>query len=231
MTQNMNQLLKQIPLFSKLEDRDLSILSTITTKRLYHKKEIVFMEGEEREAVYFIAKGVIKTSKSDFNGKEHIINFLQAGEMFPHVGFFEETPYPATAETLEETELYIIRIQDFDQLMLDHPNIAVQVMKIMGQKLSLLTERIRELSTKDVRHRVIATLIRLGEESGTNGIDQPVSITIPLTNTNLANMVGSTRESINRVLNELKKNDLLTVSRSSIEIVSLSALKSSLYRK
>lgn len=225
MTEETNDLLKQIPLFSTLEEKDLYTLGTITTKRLYQKQEIIFMEGQEREAVYFIRKGVIKTSKTDLNGKEHIINFLQSGEMFPHVGFFEQTPYPATAQVLEEAELYVIRIKDFDQLMLDYPTIAVQVMKVMGQKLSLLTERIQELSSRDVRHRLISTLIRLAEESGSTVENQPAYISLPLTNTHLANMVGSTRESINRILNELKKKDLIRYNRSSIEIINLSNLK------
>ncbi|QST01752.1 Crp/Fnr family transcriptional regulator [Pontibacillus sp. ALD_SL1] len=228
MTEETNHLLRQIPLFSTLEEEELSTLGTITTRRFYQKQEVIFMEGQKREAVYFISKGIVKTSKTDQNGKEHIINFLQPGEMFPHVGFFEQNPYPATAQVLEEAELYVIRIKDFDQLMFDHPNIAVQVMKVMGQKLSLLTERIQELSSRDVRHRLISTLIRLAEESGITIDNQPAYITVPLTNTDLANMVGSTRESINRVLNELKKKNLLRSSRSSIEIINLSDLKATL---
>lgn len=218
------QVLKQVPLFAELSEEDLNQLKDITTKRIFRKKECIFMEGEERQAVYFIYSGIIKTFKMDQEGNEQIINLLHPGDMFPHIGFFEETPYPATAEVKADAILFIIRIQDFDEFMLNHPHIAMKVMKIMGQKIAALTQRIQEMTSQDVQHRVIFALIRLAQESGLSD-NQKVFINIPITNQDIANIVGSSRETINRVLNKLKKENLIESSRKGIYINDLEQLK------
>lgn len=183
------------------------------------------MEGEEREAVFFIHSGTIKTFKIAQDGKEQIINFLQAGDMFPHVGFFEETPYPATAEVMSEAVLFMIRIDDFNHFMLHHPEIAMKVMKILGRKISALTQRIQEMNSQNVQHRVIHALIRLAHEKGEQDTNE-VFIDMPITNQDMANIVGSSRETINRVFNHLKKLDLIQVSRKGIYIKDLDKLES-----
>lgn len=218
------QVLKQVPLFAELNEEDLDQLKDITSKGTYRKRECIFMEGEEREAVYFIHSGTIKTFKVDYDGKEQIINLLQAGDMFPHIGFFEESPYPATAEVISDTVLFMIRIEDFDEFMITHPRIAMKVMKIMGQKISALTQRIQEMTSQDVHHRVVLALIRLAQESGLSD-NQEIFIDIPITNQDVANIVGSSRETINRVLNQLKKEDLIESSRKGIYIKDLDQLR------
>ncbi|HET7627188.1 MAG TPA: Crp/Fnr family transcriptional regulator [Bacillales bacterium] len=222
---DMIEILKELPLFSELNNEDLKRLEAITKKKTYPKRQYVFMEGDPREAVYFIQEGTVKTFKVDENGNEQVINLLQKGEMFPHVGFFDETPYPATAETVERTELFVIRIDDFDQLMMQNPEIAIKVMRIMGQKIFMLAERVQELISEDVRHRIVHALLRFSKEIGkpkNNGI----SIELPITNRDFANMVGSTRETINRVLNQLKKEGILEADRNGMFIHDLKRLKS-----
>lgn len=215
--------LRQIPLFSELNQEELQKVRAITTQRTYKKKEYVFMEGEKREAVFFIHSGTVKTFKVDKEGNEQIINLLRKGEMFPHIGFFDASPYPATAEVIQETELFVIRIDDFEELMLEHPQIAVKVMKMMSQKISELAQRIQTFISQDVRHRVIFSLLRLALESGKQ-TEQGVLIDMPITNQDFANMVGSSRETINRILNQLKKENLIEFGRDGILIRNMDQL-------
>ncbi|HET7658624.1 MAG TPA: Crp/Fnr family transcriptional regulator [Bacillales bacterium] len=220
----MSDLLRRIPLFSELNEYELQHICSITTTRVYPKRQYIFMEGEQREAVFFIQSGAVKTFKIDESGHEQVINILDKDEMFPHIGFFETNPYPATAEAIEKTELLIIRIDDFDNLLTQHPVIALKVMKIMGQKILMLQQRIQELISQDVEHRLVRVLIRLARESGRkegNG----VHIHMPITNQDLANMVGSTRETVNRLLNSYKKANLLEATRQGISIHDVDRLK------
>lgn len=221
---DMIEVLKTVPLFSELNDRELSHIADITTTRTYPKRQYVFMEGEERQAVFFIQEGTVKTFKVDREGNEQVINLLQKGEMFPHVGFFDDTPYPATAEIMQEARMLVIRIDDFDELLRNHPQIAVKVMKIMGRKIFMLAQRVQELISQDVRHRVVHALLRLADESGRT-TDQGTYINMPLTNQDFANMVGSSRETINRVLNKLKDEKLLEADRRGILIYDLDGLR------
>ncbi|HET7521840.1 MAG TPA: Crp/Fnr family transcriptional regulator [Bacillales bacterium] len=221
---DMVEVLRGVPLFSELNDKELKHLAEITTKRTYPRRQYVFMEGDKRQAVFFIEEGTVKTFKVDSDGNEQVINLLQKGEMFPHIGFFDETPYPATAEIIEKAELLVIRIDDFDNLLIEQPRIAVKLMKIMGRKIFMLAQRVQELISQDVRHRVVRTLLRLADENGKVD-DKGIHINMPITNRDFANMVGSSRETINRVLNELKNEKLLKADRRGILIYDLDHLR------
>ncbi|MDI3412008.1 Crp/Fnr family transcriptional regulator [Bacillus sonorensis] len=97
---------------------------------------------------------------------EQVISLLQSGDMFPHVGFFDRSPYPATAEAVQETELIVIRIADFDDLLMKYPQMTIKVMEIMGKKIIDLQERIQGFISKDVQHRLTHALMKLAAEHG-----------------------------------------------------------------
>ncbi|WP_257008058.1 Crp/Fnr family transcriptional regulator, partial [Bacillus licheniformis] len=115
------EFLKQFMIFSGLNDEEFKQIEQIAAKRTYQPRMFVFMEGEEREAVFFIKSGLVKAFKIDEDGNEQVISILQNGDMFPHVGFFDRSPYPATAEAVQETELIVIRIADFNELLMKYP--------------------------------------------------------------------------------------------------------------
>lgn len=216
-------ILQRVPLFSELNHEEISRLSMITSERIVNKKQFVFMEGEKREAVYFIRSGVVKTLRVDENGNEQVINLLQPGEMFPHVGFFDEGPYPSTAEAIQEAHLLVIRVDDFNELLMEYPRIAIKVMKMMGHQITQLAKRIQEFISDDVQHRIIHTLLRMAGKSINE--DGSASIDMPITNQDLANMVGTSRETINRIFNQLKKDGIIEANRKRIYIPNIDELR------
>lgn len=228
MAADLLALLRNSPLFNELTDKELEHVATIANRHVFSKRQYIFMEGEEREAVYFIQHGTVKIFKINESGNEQIINILQEGEMFPHIGFFDTAiPYPATAEVIEKAELLVIRIEDFDHLLIRQPAIALKVMKMMGRELVMLQQRVQELISQDVGHRLIRVLLRLAHESGKtekNGI----RINIPITNQDFANIVGSSRETVNRLLNGLKKEKLVESDRHGFLIYDIQKLKNHL---
>lgn len=221
----MKAILREQPLFSELKEAQLQYLADIGVVRAYGKKQYIFMEGDEREATFFIQTGTVKIFKVDENGDEQIINLFQSGEMFPHIGFFDKMPYPATAEVVENAEIFVLRIDDFNCLLLAQPEMTLKLMQIMEQKIQMLQQRVQELTSQDILHRVIRALLRLAQESGEYSGENEVYIQMSMTNQDMANMVGSTRETINRVLNQLKKENLLEKNRHSVRIVDMDALK------
>lgn len=221
------ELLKSIPIFSELTDYELLQVEAIATLRNYDKKAYVFMEGETREAVFFIKKGTIKTFKLDMNGNEQVISLLQSGDMFPHVGFFDEGPYPATAEVMLKAHLVEIRVEDFHALLTERPVMALKVMKILGQKILGLTQRIQELLSEDVHHRTVHTLLRLATYSDPEEEDV-LYINAPITNLDLANIVGTSRETINRILSQFKKEGWIDIQNRRIRLIDVESLKNSL---
>lgn len=216
--------LKKIRLFGELDEQELAKLAAITITRTFRKNANVFMEGDERQAVFFIQKGIVKIYKIDAEGNEQIVSFLKEGDMFPHTGFFDTTPYPATAVVVEAAELFVIPVHAFEQLMLDMPSIAVKVMRVMGHKIRELQAKLQEFVTQDVNRRIISFLIRLAREHGQpeNG---SIRIDIPLTHQEFANMVGTTRETVNRLMNQLKKDTIIDMNRQGIVIRDMESLQ------
>lgn len=216
--------LEQSPLFQDLNEQEIEQVKQIAISRFFAKKSVIFCEGDEKEAVFFIREGLVKTLKTDENGHEQIVSFLKAGDMFPHTGFFNPNPYPATAEAVTDTHLSAIPIHSFEQLMLTTPSIAIKMMRVMGEKIVELQEKLQVLSGQDVKHRVLSFLLKIAEQHGEREGNK-MTINLPMTHQEFANSVGTTRETINRLLNQLAKERLLAADRSRIVIFDLEALK------
>ncbi|WP_054028399.1 Crp/Fnr family transcriptional regulator [Bacillus sp. FJAT-28004] len=223
-TIDVEELLRQVPLFRDLSEEEIAGLSRIMIQRSYRKKTIVFTEGSEKEAIYFIQNGLIKTYKTDENGHQQIVSFLKTGDMFPHTGLFHTNHYPATAETIVPTALFAMPIKPFELLLRSNPGIAVKLMWVMSQKILELQEKLQELTGQDVQNRGQLFLLKLAENNGTvkNGKHH---IEIPMTHQDIANAIGTTRETVNRLLNQLRKEGIVETDRSGFVIHDMEALR------
>ena len=222
--EQMIQFFKELMLFQDLNNEELMQVNEIASARLVAKKFTIFNEGSHKEAVYFIQEGLVKTYKTDENGHEQIVSFLKAGDMFPHTGLFNASPYPATAESIVETTLIIIPIALFEGLVMRMPSIAIKMMRVMGDKIKELQEKLQMLSEQDVKHRILSFLLLLAEQHGQSKANI-ITINLPVTHQEFANCVGTTRESVNRLLNQLSKDSLIEVERNRIIVKDLEALK------
>ncbi|RST77728.1 Crp/Fnr family transcriptional regulator [Siminovitchia acidinfaciens] len=177
--------LHNVPLFHDLDEKELDRLKGITITRFFPKKSIVFKEGARKEAIFFIQKGLVKTFKTDENGHEQIVSFLKTGDMFPHTGFFNQNPYPATAQSIADSTLLAVPIQAFEQLIMEKPSIAIKMMRVMGDIIRGLQERIQVLSGKDVRQRALSFLLTLAGQHGRTA-GEKIIIDFPMTHQEFA---------------------------------------------
>jgi CRP/FNR family cyclic AMP-dependent transcriptional regulator len=219
------EILRNVPLFLDLTEEEMLRVHNITIQRSYPKKSIVFTEGSKKEAVFFIQNGLVKTVKTDENGNEHIVSFLKEGDMFPHVGFFNNNPYPANAEAIIDTRLLAIPIHSFELLIMNTPTIAIKVMRVLGSKISDLQEKLQNMTGQDVQDRGLSFLLKLAENYGIKNNDGQVHINLPMTNQEFANAIGSTRETVNRFINQLRKEHLIEMNKSGFVIFEYEALK------
>lgn len=220
-------ILKRVSMFSEMTKDELDKIAQITDLRQYPRNSTIFVEAQERTTIYFIQTGSIKITRVDNSGNEQVITLLQKGDMFPHVGFFDDSPYPGTAQTITDCRLLAISIKDFDRLLNSNPQIAKSVMKIMAKKILQLQSRLQVVISGDVHQKVVMSLLRLVQEYGIVKEDG-ILISIPLTHQDLANMLGMSRESVNRVLNQLKKEKILNINRKGILIYNLNSLENKL---
>ncbi|MBD3918570.1 Crp/Fnr family transcriptional regulator [Paenibacillus sp. PR3] len=222
--QRIGAFLQQVPLFHDLTPHELERVEEIVIDRQVSKRTAIFAEGSEKESVYFIYNGLVKTFKTDENGHEQIVSFLKTGDMFPHTGFFNQQPYPATAEALIDCKLIAIPVRQFEQLMMNNPGIAIKLMRVMGDKIRELQEKLQVMSGQNVKNKVLAFLLQLADQHGEVRA-HTITINLPMTHQEFANAIGTTRETINRMLNQLKDEGLIEVDRNRIVITDLEGLK------
>lgn len=216
--------LQEVPLFKELSEEELQPIVDISQLRNYKAKSFVFMQGDTLDRVFFIHSGKVKIQKTDVTGKEQIVSVLQAGEMFPHAGFFQKGTFPAHAEILETAELIVTPIADFEKILIQHPELCIKMFKVLGEKIVDLQNRLEEQILHDTYEQIIMLLLRLCKSNGIQMNDK-YTLTTPFTNRELANMIGTSRETISRTINQLKRRKLIDIDENGCFIIIPDKLK------
>src|SRR5690606_7867404 len=152
--------------------------------------------------------------KNDFNGREQIVSVLKEGDMFPHVGFFRKGNYPAYSYVVENATLVVISISHFERLLLQHPQVCIKLFRVMGEKIVDLQNRLEAQILNNTYEQFIKLMLRLAESDGIDYKDGNKRLTSHYTNKELANMIGTTRETVSRTLTKLKKKELIDVDQN-----------------
>jgi len=217
--------LRKINLFAFLNDEQLEQVARLVIERFYKAGRIIFFENEPGEAVFFLKSGRIKITKADDDGREQILHFVHPGEMFAEVVLFGDSSYPATAEVIEDAEVQLIRNEDMDKLILEHPDIALGFLRIMAQRLRFAQRQINELALMSTTRRMASMLLFLATDQGTK-TDKGIKINMSLTKQDLASLIGTSRETANRILSDFRKQKAIEVNRQEIVVLDKEKLKS-----
>ena len=220
----IKKVLADFTLFRELNDFEITKIADISIAREWKKQSHVFLQGDPLENVYFIYDGKIKIYKSDINGKEQIVAIAKKGEMFPHVGFFRKGDYPAYAEVLESSTLIAIPISKFENVLIENPELCIKVFKVLGEKIVDLQNRLEEQILNNTYEQIVKLLIRLAQKHGKEQEDGTILLKSEFTNKDLANMIGTTRETISRTLTKMKKDELIEVDDEGNTIVDVEIL-------
>ncbi|MCH1624698.1 Crp/Fnr family transcriptional regulator [Ferdinandcohnia quinoae] len=225
----IKEVLKTVPLFKELTSNELEEIVNIAQNRQFLKGTHVFMQDDPLENVYFIYAGKVKIYKNDFNGREQIVSVLKNGDMFPHVGFFRKGNYPAYAHVIEDATLVVISISHFEMLLLQHPQVCIKLFRVMGEKIVDLQNRLEAQILNNTYEQIIKLLLRLSETDGKIIDDGRKVFTTNYTNKDLANMIGSTRETVSRTLTKLKKKEIINVNSHGNLIIDVEKLEDELF--
>ncbi|HLO10746.1 Crp/Fnr family transcriptional regulator [Neobacillus drentensis] len=222
--ETIKKVLSEFSLFRELNDLELTKITDIAIARDWKKQSHVFLQGDPLENVYFIYDGKIKIYKSDINGKEQIVAIAKKGEMFPHVGFFRKGDYPAYAEVIEPSTLIAVPISKFESVLIENPELCIKVFKVLGEKIVDLQNRLEEQILNNTYEQIIKLIIRLAQKHGQEKGDGTILLKSEFTNKDLANMIGTTRETISRTLTKMKKDELIEVDEEGNMIVDIEIL-------
>lgn len=184
----------------------------------------LFWEGDLSDKLFYIKRGRIKLTKSTDEGKELILYMYQTGDMVGQADPFFSSKHSFNAEILEESEIGVIEHKDLEILICQHCEFAIDFMKWMGIHHRLTQTKFRDLMLYGKPGALCSTLIRLGNTYGEER-DGTTLINKKITHTDLSNMIGATRESVNRMLSDLRKKDAVEYENGMIVIKDISMLR------
>lgn len=220
--------LSDVPLFRELTLEELDPIVLIAQTRFYKHKMYVFMQDDPLDRVFFIHSGKVKIYRTDLSGKEQIISVLEPGEMFPHAGFFRKGSYPAHAEISEDANLIVIPIDKFEGILITYPELCIKLFKVLGEKIVDLQGRLEAQVLHNTYEQIILLLIRLCKSNGEK-ISDKFQLTTQFTNRELANMIGTSRETVSRTLNHLKKKEYIDLCEEGYYLIDREALQQELF--
>jgi CRP/FNR family transcriptional regulator len=223
--QTKKEYLRQTPIFSSLSDSELEEIVPLVIERKLRKNTVIFHEGDPASVFYLVKRGRVKVYKASPDGREQVLSIFGDGQIFGDVPTFDGGPYPATAATMEDSEIYLIKRDDFNEVVRSHPEIALKVIGVLGGRLRHALELVRDLSFKQVPHRLAGLLLKLGEEYGQETKDG-LLVTLSLSRQDLADIVGTSRETVTRELKKMEGAGMLIVNRRQIIITDQNRLRS-----
>lgn len=207
----VTKILRQVSLFNDLSDDEIKPFFKIVRKKKFTDKSMVFMHETPITHIYIVASGKVKIFRNDMVGKEQIIGFKQSGDLFPHVGFFRQGNYPAHAQAIEDTVLFSISLNNFEDVLVANPHLSIKMLRILGDRIVGLQQRLEEMALRSTNERILLLLQRLSISHSSVEPDGWIKLNTKFTNADLANMIGTTRESVNRMISQLKKEGTLRV--------------------
>ncbi|HLW61625.1 MAG TPA: Crp/Fnr family transcriptional regulator [bacterium] len=190
---------QQSPLFAHLSAGPLARLAALAQARRYAKDQVIFSEGDPGSALYTIVKGRIKIARSSLDGKERTIALLGRGDFFGELALLDGDPRSADAIAVEASEVLIVPREAFRGFLLEHPQVAMDLLVVLSRRLRRTSQIVHDAAFFDVRGRLARLLLELAQAEG-QGASADSLVCPLLTQAELANMVGVTRESINKWL-------------------------------
>ncbi|MGD0961789.1 MAG: Crp/Fnr family transcriptional regulator [Methylomonas sp.] len=209
----LSNLLK-IPFLAEQPDEALISLAKKAKELKYHKRAIIITEGDTTNSIYIVLSGEVRVYSANLKSKEFTFAIQGPGSYFGDLSAVSDEPRSATVETLEATTCAVISQQDFMHWLELHPKVAIAMLKVMCEKIRLLTDRAKQLALSDAYERMVDVLMKLAVKE-----DNIFVIYNVPPQTGLANLIGTSRETINRYLTDLVKGGYLVKEGRKLKII------------
>jgi CRP/FNR family transcriptional regulator len=217
------QCLKDLIVFQNLDPDELELLCENSYAKLYEKDEVIFFENDSVKKLYFLINGKVKLSMLSAEGKEKVLTILQEGDIFGELSLFDEDPHPLTAEVMDDARLLIIPWNEMEKMIIKRPSLAIKIIEALSKKTRLLTSQVRELVFQDAAGRLASLLSRLAEDFGRE-IEGGTVIDLVLTHQEIANLIGSSRVTVTKLINKFIDEGMITIKKRKIIIIDFESL-------
>ena len=211
------EFLKSIPYFTGLSADELDSIRKFIFEKMAEKGELLLVEGEPTNVLYFIFSGVVKVFKTSDEGKEQVLYIIRPGESFNDVPVFSGSESLASAEAMGHVALYGIKKSDLETIVQDYPQVSLNIISVLSLRVQHLVSLVEDLSFRHVTGRVAKILL----EYAGNGTGQNPR----LTQQEMAAIAGTAREMVGRSLKILEEEGTIRLDNHRIVITNEAALK------
>ncbi len=199
-----DSVLKNIPMFADLRDEILEKIFSLMQKRLYKRNNMILMEEDAGDTLFILNQGSVKITRLSDDGREVILSILGDGDFFGEMSIFDGESRSANVIALEDSEVFVLKRGDFLDLLEKHPKIAIALLQELAIRLRRSDQQIEGLSLSDAESRIAMSIIRLAEDLGIIKLGQVIIDNLPFQQ-DVANMAGTSRETVSRMLKLLER--------------------------
>ncbi len=227
-THNLREFLTSVPLFKGAPERALDVAASVIQMRTFTPETVIFQEGDSGEALYILVEGMVKLSKVDLGGYEKTLALLQPPEFFGEMSLLGSKQRSATAVALNQVKTYLLFADDFNKLMQTYPTVTLNLTSTLAQRLRGMDDEAQILSYKDAQGRVAFVLLRL-YRSGVVELNAKGHASVRLTHQELANLAGTSRETVTRALKVLEQEGVIETKPKEILVTDIQGLEEVLH--
>jgi CRP-like cAMP-binding protein len=209
--------LRRIPLFREFNEEQLSQVLATVSERRFAKHQFIVREGEPGDTFFIIATGSVAVTRIGSDGRETILSILKEGDFFGEMSMFDSSLRSASIKTLTDVGVGAVRRDDFMGLIDTNPQIGKLLVIELSERLRQANALVAATTSQDIRARLAALLLNLADQFG-EVVDNGTRITLRLTNQEMANMIGTTRETVNRTLNRFWDDRLVDMRTAHVVV-------------
>jgi len=216
--------LQFVPIFADLPKETIIKIENIGSKKKYGKDEPILLEEDAGNALFVILSGKVKVSRSSNDGREVILTILGETDFFGEMAILDGLARSANVISIEDSEVFLIQRNDFLQLLHDHPEISIILLQELTSRLRNADMKIKALSLKDAEGKVATVLLQIAEYSGKIKAGVVEIDKLPIQQ-DLANMAGTSRETISRTLHSFAKRGYVELEGNKLRIMNFEEFK------
>ena len=226
--QDAVDLLSHVPVFETLGPRELTRVAAVSVPRTFDAGHVIFREGDGSDTCYIVRSGHARAIREHGDGRTLTLAHFGPGDIFGELAMFDDERRSATVETLDRLETIAILGADMRRLLREHPDIAVKLVISLGRRLREANERIARQSFQTVQSRVAGVLGQLVVQAQAEGASEH-DVLVTVTQTDVAQLAGSSRESASRFLAVLERAGIVTQGRGRVTVHDPAALERYVY--
>jgi CRP-like cAMP-binding protein len=220
----VSSILKKVPLFSVLTEAEIRELAGIGTTRRIRKDELIFLQGDPGQHFFIILEGKVRIFLQDSRGREVILVVLGREDFFGEMSLLDGKTRSASAQAQQETRVYSIAHDEFYRFLERTPVVSLKMLRFLSERLRKADEIIENLALLSVKGRLARLLADWGAKDG-KAIEGHTVFRLPMPKTQIAQMLGTSRETVSRMMSELKDEGFISMEGNTVRVEGLDRLR------